>query len=183
MKRDNINTSHMVKIQKFIFNPFQENSYVLFDETGQCIFVDMGSYTVEEKKAVLYFLENNGLSPVMIVNTHCHVDHILGNSYFKNKLRIKIAAHQGDEFILEDAVEHGKCLAWRSNHLPRSIFILMRVKVSLLAIPGSKSFMCPAILPEALPYTVMMTILLFQAMFCSTEALEELTCPEAIIIP
>ncbi len=98
----------MVKIQKFIFNPFQENSYVLFDETGQCIFVDMGSYTVEEKKAVLYFIENNGLSPVMLVNTHCHVDHILGNSFFKNKLRIKTAAHQGDDFILEDAVEHGK---------------------------------------------------------------------------
>jgi hydroxyacylglutathione hydrolase len=98
----------MVKIQKFVFNPFQENSYILFDETGQCVFVDMGAYTVEEKKTVLYFLENNGLSPVIMVNTHCHVDHVLGNSWFKNKLKLKTAAHKGEEFILEKAVELGK---------------------------------------------------------------------------
>jgi hydroxyacylglutathione hydrolase len=97
----------MIKVQKFVFNPFQENSYLLYDETGECIMVDMGSYTVEEKKKVLYFIENNRLQPVMIVNTHCHVDHILGNSFFKNKLKIRIAAHAGDEFLLKKAVESG----------------------------------------------------------------------------
>ena len=97
----------MIKVQKFVFNPFQENSFLLFDETGECIFIDMGSYTVEEKKEVLFSVENNKLKPVMIVNTHCHVDHLLGNSFFKNKFKVKIAAHSADEFILENAVEHG----------------------------------------------------------------------------
>ncbi|MGF1585302.1 MAG: MBL fold metallo-hydrolase [Bacteroidales bacterium] len=97
----------MIKVQKFIFNPFQENSFLLYDESEECILVDMGSYTVEEKKEVLYFVENNRLKPVMIVNTHCHVDHLLGNSFFRNKFKTVIAAHAADEFLIENAVEHG----------------------------------------------------------------------------
>ncbi len=97
----------MIKVQKFVFNPFNENSFLLYDETGKCIMVDMGSYTVDEKKEVLYFIENNRLEPVMIANTHCHVDHILGNSFFKNKYKAATAAHSDDEFLLKNAVEHG----------------------------------------------------------------------------
>jgi hydroxyacylglutathione hydrolase len=97
----------MIRVQKFVFNPFQENAFLLFDETGECLLVDMGSYTVPEKKEVLYFIENNKLIPVMIVNTHCHVDHLLGNSFFKNKFKIPVAAHKEDEFMLTNALEHG----------------------------------------------------------------------------
>lgn len=97
----------MIRVQKFVFNPFQENSFLLFDETGECILADMGSYTVEEKKEILYFVENNRLNPVMIVNTHCHVDHLLGNSFFKNKFKVKTVAHAADGFLIGNAVEHG----------------------------------------------------------------------------
>jgi hydroxyacylglutathione hydrolase len=97
----------MIKVQKFVFNPFQENSFLLYDESGDCILVDIGSYTVEEKKEVLYFIENNRLNPVMIVNTHCHVDHLLGNSFFRNKFKTVIAAHAADEYLIDNAVEHG----------------------------------------------------------------------------
>jgi hydroxyacylglutathione hydrolase len=113
-----INVTIMIKIQKFVFNPFQENSFILYDQTGECIFVDMGSYTVDEKKEVLCFVENNKLSPVMIVNTHCHIDHILGNSFFKNKFKAGIAAHPADEFILERAVEHGKMFGLEAETPP-----------------------------------------------------------------
>ena len=108
----------MIKVQKFVFNPFQENSFLLYDETGECIMVDMGSYTVEEKREVLYFLENNKLDPVMIVNTHCHVDHLLGNSFFKNKFRMKIAAHKEDEYLIASAVEHGEMFGFEVEAPP-----------------------------------------------------------------
>lgn len=108
----------MIKVQKFVFNPFQENSFLLYDETGECIMIDMGSYTVEEKKEVLYFLENNKLDPVMIANTHCHVDHILGNSFFKNKFRLKVAANKEDEHLLVNAVEHGKIFGFEVESPP-----------------------------------------------------------------
>ncbi|MFP4365711.1 MAG: MBL fold metallo-hydrolase [Bacteroidales bacterium] len=108
----------MIKVQKFIFNPFQENSYLLYDESGECILVDMGSYTVDEKKEVLYFIENNRLEPVKIVNTHCHVDHILGNSFFKNKFNARTAAHAGDESLLGNAVEHGEMFGFEVEEPP-----------------------------------------------------------------
>ncbi len=108
----------MIKVQKFVVNPFQENSFLLYDETGECIFVDIGSYTVEEKKEVLYFIENNKLKPVKIVNTHCHVDHLLGNSFFKNKYKVPVAAHAGDEFLIANAVEHGSMFGFEVEEPP-----------------------------------------------------------------
>ncbi len=108
----------MIKVQKFVFNPFQENSFILYDETGDCILVDMGSYTVDEKKEVLFFIENNKLKPVMLVNTHCHVDHLLGNSFFKNKLKVPVAAHADDEFLVNTAVEHGTMFGFEVEEPP-----------------------------------------------------------------
>lgn len=108
----------MIKVQKFVFNPFQENSFLLYDDSDEAIFVDMGSYTVEEKREVICFIENNRLNPVMIVNTHCHVDHLLGNSFFKNKFRSPVAAHKADEFMLENAVEHGSMFGFEVEEPP-----------------------------------------------------------------
>ncbi len=108
----------MIKVQKFVVNPFQENAYLLYDETGSCVLVDMGSYTVEEKKEVLFFIENNQLEPVMIINTHCHVDHLLGNSFFKNKFKVSIAAHSDDEFMIDKAVEYGSVFGFEVEEPP-----------------------------------------------------------------
>lgn len=108
----------MIKVHKFVFNPFQENSYIIYDETDECILVDMGSYTVEEKREVLFFTENNNLNPVMIINTHCHVDHLLGNSFFKNKFKTPVAAHSGDEFLLSKAVEQGSIFGFEVEAPP-----------------------------------------------------------------
>lgn len=108
----------MIKVQKFVFNPLQENSFLLYDESGDCILTDMGSYTVEEKKEVMYYIENNKLNPVKIVNTHCHVDHLLGNSFFKNKFKIPVAAHADDEFMISSAVEHGSIFGFEVEAPP-----------------------------------------------------------------
>jgi hydroxyacylglutathione hydrolase len=134
----------MIKVQKFVFNPFSENSFLLYDETGECVLADMGSYTVDEKKKVLYFIENNRLKPVMIVNTHCHVDHVLGNSFFKNKFKIINAAHADDEFLLENAVETGRIFGLEVEAPPKSDVYLQEGKrlsfgnsfLEVLHVPG-----------------------------------------------
>ncbi len=134
----------MIKVQKFVFNPFSENSFLLYDETGECVLADMGSYTVDEKKKVLYFIENNRLKPVMIVNTHCHVDHVLGNSFFKNKFKIINAAHADDEFLLENAVETGKIFGLEVEAPPKSDVYLQEGKrisfgnsfLEIIHVPG-----------------------------------------------
>ncbi len=74
----------MIQIEKFVVNPFQENSYVLHDETGECIIVDPGFYQEHEETELTTFIAANDLTPVRLIYTHCHVDHVLGNNFICN---------------------------------------------------------------------------------------------------
>lgn len=75
----------MIQIEAFTFNPFQENTFVLYDETKECIIIDPGCYSESEKAELADFIEKNGLKPVHLLNTHCHIDHILGNKFVSEK--------------------------------------------------------------------------------------------------
>ncbi len=97
----------MIQIQKFTFNPIQENTYVLYDETGECIIVDAGCYFENEQKELESFLADKNLKPVKLVNTHCHFDHILGISYLRTKYKIPFLAHKEDSFLIERAETQG----------------------------------------------------------------------------
>ena len=74
----------MLKIAKLTFNPIQENTYILWDESGECIVVDAGNLSAREDKVLAEFIEEQGLNPVMAVNTHCHFDHILGVEFVRS---------------------------------------------------------------------------------------------------
>ena len=69
----------MIHVASFTFNPFQENTYILYDETKECIIIDPGCYTANERKQLTSFIQKNDLLPVRLINTHCHLDHICGN--------------------------------------------------------------------------------------------------------
>ncbi|MGQ8338719.1 MBL fold metallo-hydrolase [Sunxiuqinia sp. A32] len=97
----------MIQIQKFTFNPVQENTYLLYDETGECIIIDAGCHFDYEKEELDSFITDKGLKPVKLVNTHCHFDHILGITHCRTKYKIPFYAHQADEFLIENAVAHG----------------------------------------------------------------------------
>lgn len=71
----------MIEVAKLTFNPFQENTYLLFDETKECIIVDPGCYTTEEQVTLEQYIEEKELKPVRLINTHSHIDHILGNAF------------------------------------------------------------------------------------------------------
>ena len=66
-------------VAKLTFNPFQENTYVVYDDTKECVIFDPGMYSGEERKQLSDFIEENGLKPVRLINTHCHIDHVFGN--------------------------------------------------------------------------------------------------------
>ena len=97
----------MIQIKKFTFNPVQENTFLLYDETKECIIVDAGCYFENEKKELDDFISENGLKPVKLVNTHCHFDHLLGVTYCRSKYNIPFLAHKDDAFLVERAVESG----------------------------------------------------------------------------
>jgi hydroxyacylglutathione hydrolase len=78
----------MLSVQFFEFNPFQENTYVLWDETLEAVIVDPGCYEKEEQNELESFIESKKLKIKYLLNTHCHIDHVLGNYYVKEKYKV-----------------------------------------------------------------------------------------------
>ncbi|HXA01449.1 MAG TPA: MBL fold metallo-hydrolase [Cytophagaceae bacterium] len=91
----------MIKVDIFTFNPFQENTYLLHDESRECVIIDPGCYEREEQEELTSFIEINNLKVVELLNTHCHIDHVLGNYFVKEKYKVKLAANKIDEPILK----------------------------------------------------------------------------------
>jgi len=90
----------MLQIQRFVFNPFQVNTYVLWDDTKECAIIDPGCYEQAEENELYEFIVNKGLKPVRLLNTHCHIDHIAGLAVVSRKYGLKPEAHfDGTGFI------------------------------------------------------------------------------------
>lgn len=97
-----------MNIQSFTFNPFQENTYIVYDESKQCIIIDPGCYNLKEQEELTSFIEEKVLTPVKLINTHCHIDHILGNRFVSEKWELELYMHKLDLPLLEKAGEIGK---------------------------------------------------------------------------
>ena len=93
----------MVNVKVFVFNPFQENTYLLYDNTRECIIIDAGCYEAFEKQEIVNFIEENQLKPVKLYNTHCHIDHFLGTSFLVKKYNIGFDAHEKGRSFIKNA--------------------------------------------------------------------------------
>jgi len=91
----------MIKIKSFTFNPFQENMYILINEdTKDCIIIDPGCSNTQEEQTLIDYIENNGLKPQRLINTHCHIDHVLGNQLIADKYGLALEAHELEVAVL-----------------------------------------------------------------------------------
>lgn len=100
----------MLNVKIFPFNPLQENTYILYNQEGQCIIIDPGCYTDEECQMLTCFVSEKGLSPMMLVNTHCHLDHVFGNKFIAETYGLELYIHPGEKIVLEMAPTSG--LMW-----------------------------------------------------------------------
>jgi hydroxyacylglutathione hydrolase len=91
----------MMEIKQFEFNAFAENTYILYDKSGECIIVDPGCYEDNEKDQLVRFIDTNELNVVALINTHCHIDHVLGNHYVKQKFGVDLYIHEADNPTLK----------------------------------------------------------------------------------
>jgi hydroxyacylglutathione hydrolase len=91
----------MINIKQFTFNAYQENTYLLFDETGECVIIDPGMYDGAEQNEVIQFIKSAGLTPVRLLNTHCHLDHVFGNKSVFDNWGLKPEFHKGELAILQ----------------------------------------------------------------------------------
>lgn len=93
----------MIQIKQFIFNAFQVNTYILFDETKECVIIDAASSDETEEAQLSNFIDQMGLKPVQLLCTHTHIDHILGNAYVAERYNLKLSAHKDGAMYLTDA--------------------------------------------------------------------------------
>ena len=92
----------MLNLDSFVFNPFAENTYVVYDDdTKECVIIDPGCSTAGEENELFGFIDSHRLKPLMAINTHGHIDHIVGNTAVKKRYGIPVAAHPNvkDDFL------------------------------------------------------------------------------------
>jgi hydroxyacylglutathione hydrolase len=91
----------MIQLKSFVNNPYQENTYLLYDESGECAIIDPGMYTSAEQNLVVNYINDKRLKPVLLLNTHCHIDHVLGNKFVFDQYGLKPQFHEGESIVLE----------------------------------------------------------------------------------
>lgn len=79
-----------MNIKTFVFNPFYENTIVLSSDRGNCFIFDPGCYEDFEKNELIEYIEMEGLNVKAVINTHCHIDHVLGNDSLKKKYQVPL---------------------------------------------------------------------------------------------
>jgi len=97
----------MFIIKTFVFGPFQENTYVLSNETKNCIIIDPGCYFDEEKQALVDYINQNELVPIYLLNTHCHLDHVFGNKKMAETFQLKLYMHPLEKKLFDYAPTSG----------------------------------------------------------------------------
>ena len=99
-----------MEIKIFVNNPWQENTVVLYDRTGEAVIIDCGCFSGEEERRLQDFLSQKKLKPVALLDTHLHIDHIFGNNFIKNTYGLSAQASNEDNFLVENAVEYAAML-------------------------------------------------------------------------
>jgi hydroxyacylglutathione hydrolase len=111
----------MIKINHFTFNAFQENTYILSDETGECIIIDPGCYDAYEEQVLSSFIEKENLIPVKLMLTHSHIDHVLGNDFIFRRYGLKPEMHKLDLAGLQRVPEYGHVYGFKVAPSPEPV--------------------------------------------------------------
>jgi len=114
----------MLHVKEFTFNPVQENTYVLYNDENECCIIDPGCYFKEEKDELRDFIEKMRLKPVLLLNTHCHLDHVFGNKFVHETWDLLLHIHPKEKPVLDYAPATG--LMWQmpvDNYEGELIFI------------------------------------------------------------
>jgi hydroxyacylglutathione hydrolase len=100
----------MLHVKVFALNPVQENTYIVYNNNGKAIIIDPGCYSNAEQEMLKRFLEQNSLTPVQLLNTHCHLDHVFGNKWVYETYGLELHIHPNEELVLQYAPTSG--LKW-----------------------------------------------------------------------
>jgi len=97
----------MLTVKRFIFNPIQENTYVVYSGKDACAVIDPGCYFPEEKQSLSHWLKEHDLHPNLLLNTHCHLDHVFGNKWVGEHYNLKLQMGEKELWTFKFAPESG----------------------------------------------------------------------------
>lgn len=120
-----------MKIARLIFNPIQENTYIIWDDTLEAAVIDAGNMNERENEVLAKFIADNGLKPKYALNTHGHFDHLLGVDFLREKYGAQLAMSSKDEFLLKGASVSAELFGVKADALPEAIDIDLEGKESI----------------------------------------------------
>ncbi len=134
----------MLYTQTFVFNPFQENTYLVYNDAKQCWIIDPGMYDASELSYFISYIEDNKLVPQGIINTHTHIDHIFGIPGLLDKYKIPLGIHEKDAPVLMGATGSAALFGFDYRVIPQPTFYIPDGKklqlgadeVDILFVPG-----------------------------------------------
>ncbi len=95
-----------MEIFRLTFSPIEVNTFILSDNTAECAIIDCGCYSRDEFEKLSKYIEKNNLKPVLLLNTHCHLDHVFGNNYMLEKYNLRPWCHMEEEMNRKNAVNY-----------------------------------------------------------------------------
>ena len=135
-----------MNIKVFEFNPIAVNTYVLYDETGECVIIDAACFFSNEQQELLSFINNNKLVVKHLLNTHLHFDHVFGVNFMEEQFDVKMKAHKADEFLLASMQQqmamfgfpaNGKYIPTMGEYIDENDIIEFgNQKLSIMSVPG-----------------------------------------------
>ncbi|HZJ60206.1 MAG TPA: MBL fold metallo-hydrolase [Chitinophagaceae bacterium] len=98
----------MLTVKAFSFNPVEENTYILYNEKKECCIIDPGFYFPAEREKFKGFIEETNLQPTLLLNTHCHLDHVFGNKFVHDTWGLSLHIHEKEKQMLDLAPASGE---------------------------------------------------------------------------
>jgi glyoxylase-like metal-dependent hydrolase (beta-lactamase superfamily II) len=143
-------------IHKFVFSPIGVNTYILEDKSGECAVIDCGCYDEDEFLQLQHYIEEKNLKPVLLLNTHCHLDHIFGNRFMLEKYNLRSRYHELEEMNRKLAVSHAEVFSLtmefppdpgdylRDNDIVKFGSVVLKTLLVPGHTPGGIAFWCEA---------------------------------------
>ncbi|MEX6686050.1 MBL fold metallo-hydrolase [Danxiaibacter flavus] len=140
----------MISISFFTFSPIQENTYLLHNEKGEALIIDPGCYFSAENETLKEHILKAGLTPVQLLNTHCHLDHVFGNKWVAKTYGLELYIHPDEEKMLELAPQSGLMYGLGFDNYKGSLHFLNEGDVVKLGDDELKVILAPGHSPGSI---------------------------------
>lgn len=142
----------MLKVHKHTFNPFQENTYIIEDESKECVIIDPGCNNDKERNQLVQTIQANGLKPVKLLNTHCHIDHFPGNKFVCETYGLLPEFHEVELQVMYAALDYQALFGFKLEASPEPKNYLKEGDVVKFGNSAFQVFFTPGHSPGSLSF-------------------------------